>query len=113
MVLSHGDKVLVVHRRLFAEDDSRFFAGQVDEREGELVRATGWSFSWNHYEGAYVKKDQPRTKVLPLGSGALIAYVLPREVELERLEVLGAGRRDVQLSDGKGFRMDLTEHSSE
>ncbi|MCB0404421.1 MAG: hypothetical protein KDD51_06515 [Bdellovibrionales bacterium] len=108
--LEPGYKVLVVHRRLYAEDSPRFFVGTVDafnENSG-LLRVTGHSFAPND-GGELMRKPQPRTKVLALTSGTMIVYILPMDTDLARLQVKRDPTGRDRLTDGKAFSLDVSE----
>ena len=82
MFLQEGAKLLVCHRRLFAEDQPRFFVGVVEACDGPLAKVSGFSWTRDASRG-YVRKDDRRTKIVSLGSGSVIVYELPAE-EAER-----------------------------
>lgn len=109
MILEQGDKILVAHRRMFQEDAPRFFTGVVERCEGDLVCATGHSWIRNLFEGHVVRKDDVRTKILSLSSGALMVYRLPKQVELETLEVERGIGTQLVMTDGQEFVMDISE----
>jgi hypothetical protein len=48
MLLSNGAKVLVCHRRLFAEDQARYFFGVVEDYCEGIAKVSG--FSWTRDE---------------------------------------------------------------
>ena len=75
MLLQPDDKLLVVHRRLFERDGSRFFVGRVDGYESGIVRLTGFTFVRDPIGGAVSRKSDPRTKLFSLSSGTLLVYV--------------------------------------
>ena len=113
MVLRQADKVLVVHRRLYEADQPRYFLGVVDEREGDLASVTGHTWARDYYSSVAAHKADVRTKVISLGSGALIVYRLPEASDLtntriETDETTGAA----WLTDGGSLRMDLSERIS-
>ena len=112
--LEPGNKVLVVHRRLFEKDQIRFFLGLVDgfnENNG-LLKVTGQSIGLARSGGLSKKKD-PRTKILSLTSGTLIVYLLPQSAKLEKTTVEFDTQGNLWLTDGAGFHMDLNEAPSE
>jgi len=111
MLLEPGSKLLVSHRRLFAEDQPRFFVGHVDEFEEGLVKLTGFSWTRDPRRG-FLRKDDRRTKIVSLVSGAVIAYQLPAEVLIEDLEITQPGGQVIVMSDGKKFSMDLAERQT-
>ena len=107
MVLKPGDKVMVVHRRLFETDQSRYFVGAVEEYDGGVAKVTG--FTCVRTDGGFVKKDERRTKIIPIASGALMTYQLPSTVDLDVVAFQDAPQQKVVLTDGRGFEFDMTE----
>jgi hypothetical protein len=111
MVLKPGDKVLIVHRRLFENDSTRFFVGVVEEYDAGLARVTGLSFPRDSVTGHIHRKDDPRTKIVAIGSGTVLVYVLTGDPQIDKLHFVHMGSK-LKLSDGSGFEMDLTEQFS-
>ena len=83
MILQEGDKLLIVHRRLFENDHARFFVGQVDGFEMGIARMTGYTFGWDAISKNFNRKQDIRTKLFPISSGTMIAYCLPIELSVE------------------------------
>ena len=54
MILTQGDTILVVSRRLFANEEILYFIGAVDEYESGMAKATGHSFLWDQSNGVMV-----------------------------------------------------------
>lgn len=108
MILQSGTKVLVAHRRLYETDHGRYFTGTVDAYEDGVARITGQTWMHDGYRGAYKRKTDLRTKIVPLTSGSVIVYQLPSNTNLNALEVVVEGVQ-MFLRDGEGFEMDLTE----
>lgn len=109
MILNQGDALLVVHRRLFKDDDTRFFVGAVTYYESALACVRGHTWARDSFAGGFYRKADARTKVISLAAGALLIYLLPAGVELEKLRFEGKDAKLI-LSDGKECQMDLTEH---
>jgi hypothetical protein len=110
MLLKKGDKILVAHRRLFENDDVRFFMGQVDDYEGGIFKVKGHSFVPDIISGQMIEKADERTKILALSSGTLLVYQLPDAVALEGLKfTIKDG--SLSLTDGMEFTMNLAEHT--
>ena len=108
MVLASGSKILVCHRRLFNEDQPRYFVGVVKACDGAIVKVAG--FSWTRDPAAgFVRKEDERTKIVALSSGMVLVYELPMEVDVERVRIDQPGGHAVVLTDGRSFRMDLAE----
>ena len=73
-MLKEGDIILVAHRRLFENDEVRFFVGCVDEYEDGIVRVTGRSYIRDVIDGRMVEKAEKRTKLLSLSAGTFFFY---------------------------------------
>jgi len=58
-MLIEGDKVLVVHRRLFRGDVAHYLVGQVDAYEAGLVKVTGHSYVRDPITGRMIEKTEP------------------------------------------------------
>lgn len=108
MLLQSEDKLLVVHRRLYERDGSRFFVGCVDAYEAGIVRVTGYTFVRDPIAGTVSRKNDARTKLFSLSSGTLMVYVLPRDLEVASVRLV-AEESSLALTAGSTFRMDLSE----
>jgi hypothetical protein len=106
-MLNPGDKLFVSHRRLFADDEPRFFAGRVVAYEHGLAKVAGHAFVRERIRGEFARKSDERVKLVPLGSGAVIVYQLPAEVDLAALR-LESRQHSFLLTDGS-FTMNLTD----
>ena len=107
MLLKPGDTLLVVHRRLFEADTSRYFIGTVAAFAGGLAKVAGQTFVRTNT--GWIKKEQLRTKLVPLTVDGVMAYQLPDEVEVAALEFRDNGPGKTVLADGHGFEFDMTE----
>ena len=107
-MLESGDILLVVHRRLFEYDHSRFFVGRVEKYEDGIVRLCGYTFARDSVDGNFCRKAERHTKLYAIGSGTLITYIVPTNVDLENIKMvtLGAG---LTLTDGGSFAMNISE----
>ena len=110
MILEQGNKVFIVHRRLFVEDRVRFFAGIIDEYEGGVAKISGHTWIQDPTTDLFERKEDAQTKIVSIGSSALIVYQLPSEVELSCLKITRENDGRFFLADpGLEFRMDVTE----
>jgi len=107
-MLNPGDKLLIAHRRLFEEDQPRFFVGQVVAYEAGIAKVSGHAWVKERVRGDFARKPDERVKFVPLGSGSVMAYQLPGQVDLARL-VLRTTKHGMALTDDAGFSMDLTD----
>src|SRR4051794_3566351 len=110
MILQEGDKLLVVYRRLFESDKSRYFIGVVDGYENGVAKVSGHTWMKEQFGGSFFKKGDLRTKILSLSSGTLITYELPQEVVLSTLKFEHFKDGQEILTDGSKFKMNLAEN---
>ena len=108
MLLSSGAKLLICHRRLFAEDQARFFVGIVGTYDQGIAKVSGFTWTRDPTHGFQRKSDR-RTKLIAVASGSLIVYEIPRDVDLEDIRIEQPGGHVVVVTDGEKFRMDLSE----
>lgn len=108
-MLIGGNKVLISHRRLFPEDQSRYFLGEVDEYENGMVKLTGYTWIKDQLNEKFHKRPSKRTKIMALASGTLICYLLPSDLNPD-VAIFTMSDHQVWLKDGStGFTMELTE----
>lgn len=110
MLLSNGAKVLVCHRRLFAEDQARYFFGVVEDYSEGVAKVSGFSWTRDPTHGFQRKPDR-RTKLIAVASGSVIVYELERETDLEAIRIEQPGGHAVFATDGAKLRMDLAERN--
>lgn len=108
-MLEQGEKLLIVHRRLFEKDIPRFFVGEVQAYEAGIAKVNGYTFAKDMFTGNIKKKPDFRTKIISIVSGNLIVYQLPVTVFLESLEFSMAEHGGIVLMDEGGFSMDISE----
>ncbi len=103
-----GDRIVVVDRKLFRDDNTRLFVGLVEEAHEQVVRARGYAYHINPYEVAGTeRRAEERLRIVSLTAGDII-YTLPREVDIGELQVRRSPKSLV-LTDGKSLMMDLSE----
>lgn len=110
-MLEQGEKVLIVHRRMFEKDSPRFFVGEVQAYEQGIVKVKGYTFVKDMFSGSMKKKSDLRTKVMSIVSGTLIVYQLPVIVLLDSVTFNRDQDGGLVLMDGEGFSMDMSEAS--
>jgi hypothetical protein len=107
-MLEVGTKLLISHRRLFEKDQPRCFVGEVSAYSAGIVKVTGYSFVRDPLRGDFIRKNDPRTKIISITSGAFLVYQLPDETDIECL-TFEPHDADILLTDGKTLRMNMTE----
>ena len=76
--IGEGDRIVLIDRRLFKDDNTRIFVGIVEQTEGVLVRARGFVFHVSSYEVAgQERRGEERVRVFSMGSGDIV-YLLPQ-----------------------------------
>lgn len=111
MLLTSGDKVLIAHRRLYENDQPRFFVGVVEAYEAGVVKASGYAWVREPVRGELRRKADRRTKIVSIVSAGFLAYQLPAAVDIEHLELKMGRDHSVLLTDGAAFTMDLTDRN--
>ena len=109
MVLEPGNHLLVVHRRLFETDHSRFFVGKVEAYDCGIARVSGYSFGRDHLNSKFVRKPDLRTKVIGISSGSLIIYYLPGDIALENV-VFDVTESGLRLNCPPNVSLNLSEY---
>ena len=71
-MLEQGEKLLIVHRRLFEKDNPRFFVGEVQVYEAGIAKVKGYTFVKDLFTGNFTKKLELRTKLLAIASGTFL-----------------------------------------
>ena len=105
--VSEGDRVVIVERRLFKEDNTRIFVGIVEVYHELSLRARGFGFHISPYEVAGMeRRSEERVRLFTLGSSDIV-FLLPRELDLSGLQ-LRRSPKAMSLTDGK-FAMDLSD----
>jgi hypothetical protein len=107
-MLANGAKLFVTHRRLFDKEESRYFACEVDAYDVGIVKATGYSFVRDMASGRVLRKDDRRTKLFSITSGAFLVYQLPDEIDLDAVQFVSRDD-ELSLTDGKHFKMNMAE----
>lgn len=107
-MLTSQDKLLIVHRRMFETDQSRFFVGQVEDYQDGVVRVKGYSFARDSVDGNLCRKNECHTKLYAVSSGTVMTYLLPSNVQIEHLK-MEARSSGLCLTDGGDFSMNISE----
>ena len=105
--IGEGDRIVLVDRRLFKDDNTRIFVGNVEETEGTLVRARGFVFHVSSYEVAgQERRGEERIRVFSMGAGDIV-YLLPKDQDISKL-MLKRSPKSMTLSDGT-YALDLSD----
>ncbi len=106
-IIREGDRIVVIDKRLFRDDNTRIFVAIVEEVDEGAIRARGFSYHVSPYEVAGTeRRGDERVRVVSMAAGDII-YVLPREQDISRLQ-LKRSPKSMSLTDGQ-FAMDLSD----
>jgi hypothetical protein len=108
-MLEQGEKLLIVHRRLFEKDTPRFFVGEVQAYEAGMAKVKGYTFVKDLFGGNMKRKSASRTKIMSIVSGTFIVYQLPVTVLLDSVRFDLDQDGALVLKDDGGFSMDVAE----
>ena len=107
-VLTAGEKLHVITRRLFQQDVRRHFVGVVIAADDNLVKLEGYAFILNPATNQYQRHANKRMRVISLCDAGNIINILPDAMALEALTYhFHAGK--LVMTDGKGYELDLSE----
>lgn len=109
MLLNSGDKVLIVHRRIFETDKSRFFVGQIEAYETGIAKVRGHTFSRDPHSKVVYRKKEERVKLISLSSGTLFVYQLASAIDLAKLHFETDSDGSFSLKEDNRKIMDLNE----
>lgn len=102
------DRILVVDRKLFRDDNTRLFIGVVEDHDAGVVRLRGYAYHINPYEVAGTeRRAEERVRIVSLSAGDIV-YVLPKDVDIASLQVRRSPK-SLMLADGHSLMVDLSE----
>lgn len=106
--LGDGDRVLIIDRKLFKDDNTRFFIGVVEEYDSIAVRVRGYPFHLSPYEISGAERHgEERVRIVSMSGGDLI-YTMPRELDVSKVQ-LRRSPKSLMMTDGEAFTVDLSE----
>jgi len=108
--VAENDRVLIIDRKLFKDDNLRIYIGTVESSDSNVVRIRGYLFHVSPYDVAGTeRRGEERTRITSLASGDLI-FILPAHINPAEM-VLKRSPKSMQLSDGVN-NVDLTDFLS-
>ena len=110
-ILSPGDKLHIITRRLYADDLRRHFVGEVIRAEGDLCEIKGYAFVFNSTMNRYEQRETLRTRLFRLGDGFQIVNKLPLETAVDKLAYSVVDQRLmlVDTTPTSEFKLDINE----
>jgi len=108
--LQKGEKVHIIHRRIYEKDHHRHFIGVVDGYEQGVARVTGNVYTVDPTKFTYMKRPEMRTRLVSVVSGDILMNVIPASVDLDKI-TYKQERKAVRVTDGSEWYLDLSEYS--
>jgi hypothetical protein len=106
--LRDGDRLLVIDRKLFKDDNTRLFVGMIEEYDEVAVRVRGYPFHLSPYEISGAERHgEERVRIISISAGDLI-FLLPRELDCSKVS-LRRTPKSLMLTDGENLALDLSE----
>jgi hypothetical protein len=106
--LRDGDRLLVIDRKLFKDDNTRLFVGMIEEYDEVAVRLRGYPFHLSPYEISGAERHgEERVRIVSISAGDLI-FLLPRELDCSKVS-LRRTPKSLMLTDGEDLALDLSE----
>ena len=110
MILQKGEKVHVIHRRVYEKDHHRHFVGVIEAYEGGVARVSGNVYTVDPVKFTFLRRPERRTRIISLISGDLLVNVLPATVDLDKI-VYKQERKAVRVTDGSDWYLDISEYT--
>jgi len=107
-VLTVGEKLHIMTRRLFADDVHPHFVGEVAAVAESLFKAEGYAFVFDSGTNSYVKHPQIRTRLFSLSDAGHVVTVIPPGVDLNALQYRVVSGR-LAITDSRGFALEINE----
>ena len=108
MILRSGEKIHVIHRRLYEKDPHRHFIGTVESYEQGVARVVGHVYTVDNAKFQYMRRPELRTRLISVVSGDLLVNIIPSSVNLEKI-AYKQEKKSVRVSDGSDWFLDLSE----
>ncbi len=109
MILKPGEKIHVITRRMFEGDVRRHFAGEVKDANERTARLEGYVYVFDSGRNEFIRKDNPRVKLVAIGDCGYVMNIIPENVILEDLEYIHTDDNRLVVTDGKEFSLDINE----
>jgi len=108
-MLSIGEKIFVIIRRLFESDLRVHFIGEVQDVSETAVRVQGYSFVYDNPSNEFVRREDLRTRIFPMIDAGIVMNVVPGEVILEEVRYSSNDKHQRVITDDKAFEMTVSE----
>ena len=108
-MLSKGEKVFVVTRRLFDKDLRRHFVGEIQDVSGAAMRVQGYAFIFDETMNDFIRREDLRTRIFSIIDAGILIAVIPADVSIEEIRYRVDEKNRRILTDGKNYKMNVSE----
>jgi hypothetical protein len=108
MLLSIGEIIFVVVRRMFETDLRRSFIGEIQGVSEVAIRAKGYPFTYDEMTNQFIRINFKRIHIFSLTDSGIFIRVIDDVVNYGEINY---GWKDGQriITDGKSFEMSVSE----
>ena len=110
-MITTGEKIFVITRRLFEGDLRRHFVGEVRAATDFTIRVQGYAYVFDEGTKQFVRREELRTRIFSLIDASLVIQILPEEVCIEDLQYVWDDNNRRLITDRKTFSMNISEFS--
>jgi hypothetical protein len=110
-VIEAGEKVHIILRRRFKEDQRRHFVGTVSSVSAGQMRVVGYTFSFNATASAFQRLPELRTRIFGLFESGYVINVLPPQVDIDRLRY-HTNPGVLVMTDGQGYKLEIDDSAT-
>ncbi|NNM13659.1 MAG: hypothetical protein HKO58_05000 [Gammaproteobacteria bacterium] len=111
MLIEIGEKLHVVYRALYENSTRQHFLGMVKAIENSVVRLEGYVFVFEVKKDEFLRKEEKRTTFINIGECGCIVNLVPDSVDLDKVFYKYIAPSGLIVSDGKSFKLDISEFS--
>jgi len=112
MIMKTGEKIHIVERRAFEGDVRRHFVGEIVECNDTVARARGYVFVCDRIKNEFVRKPEPRERIVSLIDARLVINIISPETQLDKTHYVTLTEKPhnrlIITDDGK-FSLDVHE----
>jgi hypothetical protein len=112
MILSKGEKVFVITRRLFHGDLRRHFVGEVQKVSDLTMRVQGYAFIFDEPTSQFIRREDQRTRIFPLTDAGLVINVIPGDVTIADVLYKMNEQNQRVITDDKLFSINVDEFAT-
>ena len=109
MLIKVGEKLHVIYRAMYENSTRQHFVGEVAAYENGLARLDGYVFVYEVKSDDFLRKEDVRSTFVNVGENGYIINVIPQQTKLEDVFYKYVSPAGLIVSDGKDFRLDISE----